>query len=123
MQLLGLGVSVLIGLVLLLCVLRTASRVVPFLAADIASVGPLTADTRMLLPALVALGVTILVPLVALVVSLLREIFLLSLVVEIPLPLILSGLSGTLCVGVAGLGLWLSFRGLRSEERRVGKEC
>ena len=107
-----LGVSVRIGLVLLLCVLRTASRIVPFLAADIASVGPLTADTRMLLTTLVALRVVILVPLVALVVSLLGEISLLSLVVEIPLPLVLSGLSGTLCIGVAGLGLRLNFRGL-----------
>ena len=106
------GVSVRIGLVLLLCVLRIASRVVPFLAADIASVGPLTADTRMLLTALVALGVTILVPLVALVVSLLWEISLLPLVVGIPLPLVLPGLSGTLSIGVAGLGLWLCICGL-----------
>ena len=76
----------------------------PFLAADIASVGPLTADTRVLLTTLVALGVTILVPLIALVVSLLWEISLLPLVVEIPLPPVLSELSGTLCIGVAGLG-------------------
>ena len=110
---LGLGVPVLIGLILLLLsILRAAPRIVPFLAADVASVGPLAAGTRMLLTAFVALRVTILVPLVALVISLLGEISLLPLIVEISLSLVLPGLPGTLGVWVASLSLWLSFCGL-----------
>ena len=107
-----LGVSVRIGLVLLLGILRAAPRIMPFLAADIASVGPLSAYTWVLLAALVALRVIILVPIVALIVSLLGEISLLPLIVEIPLPLVLPGLSGTLGIGVASLGLWFRLCGL-----------
>ena len=92
----------------MLVVLKTVLRVVPFLAANIASIGPQSAGARVLLTTLVALRVTILVPLVALVVSLLGEIPLLPLVVEISPSLIPPGLPGTLCIEVAGLGLWLS---------------
>ena len=75
----------------MLVVLRTAPRIVPFFPADIAGVSPESAHSGMLLPALGTLRVTIVVSLIAPVVPFLREISLLALVIEIPLPIVLSG--------------------------------
>ena len=104
-----LGVSVRIRLVLLLGVLRAAPRVMPFLAADVASIGPHSAHIGVLFPTFGALRVTIDVPLVSPIVSLLGEISLLTLVVEISLALVLPELPGTLR-SIASLGLWSGLR-------------
>ena len=96
-----------IGLVLLLGIMRIAPRIMPLLATDIASIGPQSAHTWVLLAAFVALGVTVLVPLVALIVSFLEKISLLPLIVEVSLAFIFSGLPGTLGIVVASLDWWL----------------